>query len=86
MVERNLQRFIVREKYPKGSSEAVHQSILMYLITMTKTERTKRQTMINKTLYRKPKIGQHEPNLDAVLNSRALEGLASPAKLTSFTI
>ena len=53
---------------------------------MTKTERTKRQTMINKTLYRKSKIEQHEPNLDAVLNSRALEGLASPAKLTSFTI
>jgi hypothetical protein len=53
---------------------------------MTKAERTKRQTMINKTLYRKPKIGQHEPNLDAALNSRALEGLASPAKLKSFTI
>ena len=58
----------------------------MCIITMTKTERTKRQTMINKTLYRKSKIEQHEPNLDAVLNSRALEGLTSPAKLMSFTI
>ena len=58
----------------------------MCIITMTKTERTKRQTMVNKTLCRKPKIGQHEPNLDAVLNSRALEGLAIPVKLMSFTI
>jgi hypothetical protein len=61
-------------------------SQIIMAIHVVPTERTKRQTMVNKTLCKKPKIGQHEPNLDAVLNSRALEGLASPVKLTSFTI
>ena len=46
---------------------------------MAKRKRTKGQTMIYKTLHRKPTTEQHEPNYKPGLNSGAPEGYAVPA-------
>ena len=51
--------------------------------TMAERKRTRKQTMFDKTLHRKLKNEQHEPNVKLVMNSGALDWVAVQAPLVT---